>query len=156
MKKTLLLGLLILCLCFMVNTAYAGTFMQSVQAIDVSDQTTDISVSEASVVYTQSKKVNSAVYFGVSYKALSATSTPDVKIELEQSFQAPTTEGAADVTYVEAEDASDIETNLTSETWHHASLAPVPASYFRYKITGNGGNAADTNVYIYTNIQEFN
>ena len=111
-----------------------------------SSQSADIAVASQATVYTKAFKIAFGEYFGLAYKAVSATGSPDVKIELELGVNdaPPSTEGAADTNYVEAENAADIETNLTTETWHIKSLSPVASGYARLKITGNASNAADT------------
>jgi hypothetical protein len=115
-----------------------------VQDVVSSAGATSIAIASTAVVYTQSFKLAWGEYFGLRYQAISAGGTPDLKIELQQGDVPPTTEGAADAEYVEAENMSDIETNLTTEIVHRKSISPPPSVYARFKITGNAANPADT------------
>ena len=125
------------------------------QVVSASDNlTVDIAIASEAVVYTKSFKLAFGDYFAVSYKATSASSTPDIKIELEQSWTEPTTEGSQDDNWVEPEGMADIETSLTTETQHHKSLSPATLPLGRFKITGNGSNPSDTTVNIKVHKQE--
>ena len=117
---------------------------------------TDIAIASTATVYTKAFKISFGDYFSLDYKASSTSGTPDVKIELEESIGAnlPATEGSADSNYVEPESMSDIEANLTTETWHKKAITPVVGIYARLKITGNVGNPADTIVNAKINRQE--
>lgn len=110
----------------------------------VDHTTLDIAVASTPVtVYTDSFPLKFGEYFALFYKA-TATGTPHLKIELEQSWARPTTEGSSDDNYVEAEDAVDIESDLETETQHLKRMNPAVAPYGRLKITGNTSNPADT------------
>ena len=105
----------------------------------------NIAVAGAVTVYTQSFVLGDGDFFSVSYTAVSAAASVDLKIELEQSFQPPTTDGSADTYYKVPESMSDIETSFTTEsTVRHKALAPIAMKYGRFKITGAAGNGADT------------
>uniref|UniRef100_A0A6H1ZNV5 Uncharacterized protein n=1 Tax=viral metagenome TaxID=1070528 RepID=A0A6H1ZNV5_9ZZZZ len=125
-----------------------------VQKVLLSTESASIAVASTAVVYTKAMKLAFGDYFALSYKAVSAAGSPDVKIELEQSYELPTTEGSSDAEWVEPENMADIETNLTVETQKHKSLSPIPLPYGRFKITGNAGNAADTILTMFLSIQE--
>jgi len=111
-----------------------------------SDDSTDIAVASTAVVYTKAFKIGFGDYFSLDYKAVSSNGSPELKIELEQSIEdaLPVTEGSADDNYVEAEDASDIESALATETWNKKAITPPVGVYARLKITGGVGNNADT------------
>ncbi len=125
---------------------------QVVSAVD--SLTTDIAIASAAVVYTRSFKLAFGDYFAVSYKATSDSGSPSLKIELQQSWDVPTTEGSTDGNWVESENMADIETDLTTETMHHKALTPATLAYGRFKITGSGTNPADTVINIYVHKQE--
>lgn len=114
-----------------------------------SDGTTvDIPVATTATVYTKSFSMKSGMYFALAYKAASGGNVK-LKIELEESFQLPTTEGSSDTYWVTAEGASAIESALADTDQHIAALSPVTAPYGRIKITGLGdpdGNAATTKI----------
>ena len=98
-------------------------------------------------VYTDSFKLKQGVYFGLWAKA-SATGTPTVKIQLEQSYTAPTlgetSTPAADANFVVPDSFPDIFSNLNDTVAHVKSVSPVPMTYGRFKITGLATNPADT------------
>jgi len=121
---------------------------------DVSTIFNSEAIASAAVVYSKSIRIGGANVVGIAYQATSAGSSPDLLIQVEQSYTKPTTEGASDTKYVVPEDMANIETNLTTETWHVKSLSLVPMKYMRFKITGNGGNPADTLLSLELFLQE--
>uniref|UniRef100_A0A6M3IM55 Uncharacterized protein n=1 Tax=viral metagenome TaxID=1070528 RepID=A0A6M3IM55_9ZZZZ len=121
-----------------------------------SAESVSIAIAGAVTVYTKAIKLRFGEYFSLGYKAVSASSAPDIKIELEQSVKdvLPATEGASDANYVVAENASAIETSLITESFKLKALSPVASHYCRLKITGAAGNAADTIVTAFLNMTE--
>lgn len=113
-----------------------------------------LAIASTAVVYTDSFRIGFADVFGASFLATSASSTPDLKIELEQGDNPPTTEGSSDANYVVGDGVGDIYTNLTSEATKRKAIVPVPSAYARYKITGNAGNPSDTVITIINFMQE--
>lgn len=95
-------------------------------------------------VYSNSFLMRWVENFGVWILANSPTGTPSIKIELQESYVPPATEGSADLNYVVGDGVADVYTNLNDENAHVKSLNPVPMQYGRYKITGLAGNASDT------------
>ena len=75
---------------------------------------------------------------GLFYKAISATSTPDIKIEYQVSPDAD------ENNFTVPDGASPIETNLIAETIKIKFIEMYPMRYVRFKITGNAGNPVDT------------
>lgn len=130
-----------------------GSFGPSGRNLENSAGATSIPVASTATVYTKAIPLTLGRYFALSYKATSDGDV-DLKIELEQSHKLPTTEGASDASYVVGEGISDIETNLTDEFWHHASVSPIPVKYGRLKITGQGTNHASTVIEALLSIQE--
>jgi len=128
----------------------------AIQKVLKYDGSTDsIPVAGEVTVYTRAFPLNLAQFFGIWVKALSATSTPNVKIELEEGPTTPTTEGSAETTlFVEPDGFDDIFSQINDEIAHIKTIAPVPMSYGRYKITGLTGNPADTVLTIKNFIQE--
>ena len=113
-----------------------------------------ILVNATAVVYTKSFKLNNGQFFGIAARATSVLGTAAVKIELEESPLPPTTEGAAETTlFVEPDGFSDIM-DISDELMHIKAVTPIPMAYGRYKITGAGGNPADTLVRIWNFMQE--
>lgn len=112
----------------------------------------DIAVAAgATTVYTKAFKVAFGEYFALAYRAVSATGTPVLKIELQAGINdaPPTTEGADDENYIEPENAVNIEDSLTTETWHIKSLSPAVSCYLRLKLTGAGATAVVFNAKLH-------
>ncbi len=125
--------------------------------VENSDGTvTPIPVASTGVVYTRSFPLNMANYFGVFVKAASATGTPDIKVELEESPIALTDaeEGSQNDNWVEPDGADDVVSQINDEVAHIFTLSPVPMPWGRYKITGINANPADTLVTMYNFKQE--
>lgn len=128
-----------------------------VQPVYNSSGSTTIAVASTDTAYTQSIDLKGGEYFAVAYKAASDGEV-NLKIEMEQSFQVPTTEGSSDTMWVEPGNASDIESALADENFHINALGafglPVPLHYGRFKITGQGSNDASTTISIWLNKQD--
>lgn len=105
-------------------------------------------IASTAVVSSAAIPVSSGGYFGVWYQATSVTSTPDLKLEYEMSYN------DTSANFVEPASASDIETNLVAETAKVKSISPPPMAYLRVKATGNAGNQADTVLTMYLFQQE--
>ncbi len=103
-----------------------------------------LAVASQGVVYSNSFLMRWVENFGIWVQATSVSSTPALKIELQESYTPPATEGSADLNYVVGDGVADVYTNLADELAHVKSLNPVPMQYGRYKITGLAGNPADT------------
>jgi|GEM_PF-3576338 len=114
----------------------------------------DVDIKNQNTIYSNSIEIGSNQVFGLAIKATSSSSAPDLKVELEQSFTKPTTEGSSDNNWVVPDGVSDIYTNLTSENLKIKAISPVPMRFMRIKITGNAGNASDTKVTAYLFVQE--
>lgn len=110
----------------------------------------DTAVASTAVVTSRILNIQNGGYFGVHYKATSASSAPDLKIEFLMSSTCKTTS----TDFIEPSGASDIETNLTGETWVVKSITPPPMPCFKIQVTGNAGNPADTLLNLRLFIQE--
>ena len=119
------------------------------------DGSTDVIPVAAEVtVYTRAFQLSSAQFFGLFAKATSVVGTPNVKIELQQSYDTPATEGSADGDYVEPDGFDDVFSPINDQLAHIKTIAPVPMTYGRYKITGLTGNPADTTLEMKNFMQE--
>jgi len=120
------------------------------------DGSTDvIPVAGEVTVYTRSFPLFKATFFGLFAKATSVTGTPNLKIELEESWDEPTTEGSAETTlWVEPDGFDDILNPINDQLAHIKTIAPVPMTYGRYKITGLTGNPDDTTLSMKNFLQE--
>jgi hypothetical protein len=99
-----------------------------------------IPVGAGATVYSKSFSLKQGLYFSLFYKAASAGAI-DLTIQLEQSDEPPTTEGAANVKYVIPASMDDIHTNLADANWNAKALSPVAMPYGRLKITSAAGVA---------------
>ena len=115
---------------------------------------TTIPVASTGTVYTKSIKISYGAYFAVSLLLSSANGTVDQIITVEQSFQPPATEGAADDNWVTPNGMSAIVTNRTAETMYHASLSPITMKYIRFVIAGKNSNNADATAQVWLHMQE--
>lgn len=121
----------------------------STSQLTLANGKTAIAVASQAVVYTKATLTAWSEYFGLAYKAVSSNGTPDVTIQIEESWVLPSTEGSSDSNWVIPVSMSDVHTNLTAETYQIKTISLVPMPYLRFKITGNAGNNADTIVTIY-------
>lgn len=120
------------------------------------DGSTDtIPVAGEVTVYSRSFPLFLAQFFGIWVLATSTAGTPNVKIEIEEGWKEPTTEGSAGTTlFVEPDGFDDIFNPINDQLAHIKTIAPVPMAYGRYKITGLTGNPADTTLAIKNFMQE--
>jgi hypothetical protein len=145
--------IIVACLALVLSgAAHAGLIGGASVVTNGSDSAT-IAVNVDQIIYTSSFDMNRSDVFGVWVKATSVTGTPAIKIELEESYRKPTTEGSGDTAWMEPAAISDVVTALADETAHIYPLSPVPMPYGRYKITGTAANPADTTVSIYNFFQ---
>lgn len=111
-----------------------------------------IPVGTATVVYTDAISLCDLNDFALSYIA-DCSGSPNIKIELEQSFQVPTNPNAADTYYAVPETLSPIESSLTNKNIHHRQLSPVTVEFHRFKITQLSGSVVDTVVNMWLSVQ---
>lgn len=107
-----------------------------------------------STYYSNSFEMGFAQVFGIWLKGASASSTPNLQIQFEQSYQRPTTEGSSDTSWIIGDGVPDIYTTLNDEIAHIKSVACVPSQYGRLKIIGNTGNPSDSLLTAVIFIQE--
>jgi hypothetical protein len=112
----------------------------------------NIAVGAGATVYTDAVSLCDLNDFALSY-IVTCTGTPNVKIELQQSFRKPVTEGAADTYYSVPETLAPIESSLTNKTIHHRQLSPVTVEFYRFKITEVTGLVSDTVVNMWLSVQ---
>ena len=129
-----------------VNAGTISTF--SKKEVVVTTLATDLAVAGTSTVYTLQMPISNHDKFAIGYKAISATSEPQITLQLEQSFIVAGTESTANLNFVVPDGVSDIATDLSSETQHYVSSTPLFAPYMRLKIIGSGTNPGDTTVTI--------
>lgn len=113
-----------------------------------------LAVASTATVYSNSFLMRWTENFGIWVLASSVSGTPSLRIQLEESYIAPATEGSSDTNYVVGDGVSDVYSNLNDEIAHIKSLSPVPSQYGRYKITGLASNPADTVITIINFQQE--
>ena len=123
------------------------------QIFDGATDVIEIPCGGVSTFYSRSIKLAYGKYFAISYMATS-TGVVELKLEFQQSWVLPTTEGSDDANWVEPEGASDINATLADEVWHHESIAPVAMPFLRVKITATGANHASTTLQLKFHMQE--
>ena len=123
----------------------------AVAPVLLSTNSASIAVASTGVVYTASFPLFFGEYFGLWVKAASA-GVPDYKIELEQSYKVPTTEGSADTDlyYITKVISAQINNKLANVL----NVPALPMAYGRYKITGINANPADTVLTMFNFTQE--
>ncbi len=77
--------------------------------------------------------------------------TGDTAIYFQQSYQAPTTEGSDDATYLTTQVISSSTAGSTQ--WKMATIDTVDMIYARFKIVGQGSNPATTTLSIKVGIK---
>ena len=135
--------ILIICLCavFMASPVSAES-RRVIETIASEDTSTAVDVPTTLTRYSRSfSLINTEEPVAVMYKVTS-DGTVTVSIQAQQSYQRPTTELAADTTYVEWEVAE----SATDEAWHLMTFDTVAMPYGRFKLTGSGSNDATTEV----------
>ena len=121
--------------------------------LDGATDVVEIPCGSTGVYYSRAIPLAYGKYFAISYKAKS-DATVTLKIEFEQSWVKPATEGSQDDNWVEPESASDINAALADEDWHHESISPVAMPFIRFKITASGSNHLSTTLQIKFHMQE--
>lgn len=111
-----------------------------------------IPIGSTAVVYTDHISLCDLNDFALSYK-VDCTGTPNVKIELEQSFQAPTTDHASDTYYAVPETLAPIESSLTNKNIHHRQLSPITVEFYRFKLTEQTGLVTNTTIQLWLSVQ---
>ncbi len=125
------------------NRGASGSYGDVTQLRNYDGAPGPIAVASTAVVYSRPFRLNYGTAFGIWYQ-LAGTGTPNVKIEMEQSYKAPTLDNnASDAAWVIPSGVAPIETSLSGTTAAIKSVSPVPMKYGRLKITGLGSNPAD-------------
>lgn len=129
------------------------SFGPAIKVVENASNVQTIPIAGNVVVYSKAFDLRYGAYFAAQYKAGGGAGL-DLTIQLEQSYDLPTTEGAADSKYVIPDSMADIHANLADTDWHIKSLSPVAMPYGRLKITGGAGNPADATLQMKLSIQE--
>lgn len=135
----------ILALLMVIPSMVYADITRTIESVSSTDTLTDINVPNTATVYTKSyslvnQDISSIAYM---YKATS-NGTIGVSIQVERSFQRPTTEAVADASYV----VWHAPATTINATWQLATLDTVVMPYYRFKITGTGSNHNSTTVKI--------
>lgn len=129
----------------LAGTGFAQTTRTNIRVYDLGspETTTSFTIPRNTVAYTSVFPLNGAEYYGLSYKLTSAETSPNIRLQLEQSYRMPGIDNDADSYWVVPDNMADIATGITSETQHHIALSPAPFAYGRIKVT-EAGVANDT------------
>lgn len=109
-----------------------------------------IAVASDGTAYSQAFELKNDVSFGLELQ-FASDGYVNVKVELEQSFELPATEQAADGNYVIPDNKTDspISEGITDELVHLSNYQPNPTPYARLKLTGlTSGNANDASTVL--------
>ena len=133
-KLIFAIGLVVL----LAGPSFAQTIRGNTRVYDLDDgSSTSFTITRASTVYTSWFPLNGD-YYGLSYRFTSAAGSPNIRIQLQESYRLPDTDNAADTFWTVPDNVSDIATGITTETQHYISFSPVPALYGRLVITEAG------------------
>ena len=147
MFKRLILVLTLVALLSTPVFAYENS--KVLQTVISADSASTINVPITNTIYTKSISMRhnrTSEDIGVMLKAES-TGTITLKVDVEQGYAKPTTEGSADANYVTTDTLSLSGSESVSDTyWKIATIDTVVMPYMRFKIIGSGSNAFSTNV----------
>jgi Flp pilus assembly protein TadG len=105
---------------------------------------TSLATASELVTYSTSFPLLKAAAYGWQIQ-FSSSGTVNVKVEVEQGFDRPTTEGTTDpATYVVPDNKTTELISVDDELLHVTAYAPDATPYARLKITGLTGNDAST------------
>lgn len=127
---------------------------ESKSLFDGATDVIEIPCGSTGTFYSRSAKLAYGKYFAASWKATVSAGAPELKIEMEQSWAVPGTEGSSDTDWVEPESATDVDASLTDENWHHKAISPVAMPYIRFRITATGSNHSSCTLQIKLHTQE--
>ena len=115
-----------------------------VETVASATSVSSVQVGGTNTTYSKSISLQNVTETPVSimYKATS-DGIVTAKIDLEQSYQRPSTEGASDSNYMVT---STVNSSLVNEEWHIATLSTVEMPFIRFKLTGSGSNDNSTTV----------
>ena len=153
MIKRMSLAVVVLIGLFLIPIPAPALALQGPEAWTVVNSTgvEGMVVNTTGTVYTKSISLKSGAFFGVAYKVVGFT--PNVTIQVQESWIRPVTEGSTDANwtipqYADGSNLPNLETaSTTNNTWEMKSLTLIPAAYTRFVITGNATNANST-IYI--------
>lgn len=140
--------------CENIMKSNRGSTRGAPSQINNSSGTGTIVVPSLTTVYTMSFSLKYGIAFGIWLQAGNGSGAANMKIQLEQGYKVPTTEGSADSLWVIGDGVADIYTGLNDTSAHIKTISPVPMKYGRLKITGLGSNPADANLTAYLFQQE--
>ena len=146
MKKVMIIAIAVT-LFIGVSGAYADVLdvLRISKAQGVSDLLADdtLSVTGTNVVYSGAFVISNQAH---AFQYQAEGTTVALKLELEQGMELPATAGAVSTKFVVPEDAEDLEASLSDSNMHVKAYPPAATQYARFKITGLGGNGANTKV----------
>ena len=120
----------------------------SVNLIGLQDGTTNlIPVVSDATIYTVSFAVGHSEKFGLHAKAASG-GTIDLLVQLEVGMVRPTTEEAVDTTNWSVPNGFSDIVNLVNNTLWMKELSFPPFPFIRFKVVGQGTNAATTTILL--------
>ena len=129
---------------FAVTMVHAAPYRSTVNIKSATDDTVQFLVGGTTTICTKSLKVvdiKNDEDTGIMYKAI-GSGTIDITLAMQQSYRPAAVEGTCeDAEYL---DTNTIEASISDANWSLATLDTVILPYIRFKVTGNGSNAAGT------------
>ena len=135
MKGSYLLALIVV-ICFAIGLV---SIRKEDSVVKVWEDVAGFTSNPLDTLTSEAYYIGSSESFGVYYKAVSDTSTPNVSIDYLQSY-------SRNGEFVEPEGGGSIVTSLTDESPHVKSFTPANMRYLKFRIRGLTGNAGDTKV----------
>ena len=120
----------------------------------------DVSVASTANVWSRSLKMAFASLLCLSYRAKSATGTPDIDLYLEQTHIDPNSVSTGEGVIGDNDNGWVIPTgsskiaDILDETWHHVVISPLALPYLRFLCDGQGANPADCTLELVISQQE--
>lgn len=143
MKRFLYFLALGLTVPFFIAASFSNRGVSSAIA---TDKTTTILVGATQLNYSKAFPISNVLAsegIAVMYKA--AGSAVNMRVDFEQSFQEPTTEGTTDTAWLVTD---NITTSVTDTDWHMATLDTADMTYGRFRILGASGNGPTNSIQI--------
>lgn len=129
---------------------YAANQVVLWDSTDIFTDSTDVTLSTI-VMMEQSTRLS------VYYQAVSASGTPNIKLDMLQSYENTASKFATPDTtttlrysggWYEIANIPAIADSLKDEVVHIKEIAPIPMRYLRLRVTGRATNAPDTRVRV--------
>ena len=121
----------------------SGLMIGNMQDVVLASGSNIILVPSTGTVYSASFPLKYAEYFGVYIIKKAGTGTISIKVQFQESYVVPDTEGASDSKWVIPEGMPDVFSNINDALARIKNISPVPMKLGRFVFTGLGSNPSD-------------